>query len=72
MTMTETIEWVPTAERMPDVDAFVLVQTSDLVSGVLLAEYIGGSNFGAFDPLDGAWVLLSPVTHWAELPKGPR
>ena len=51
-------EWIPVAERLPDVKKFVLVY--DKINGVCL-DYRDGDSFGYCE-----------VTHWMPLPEKPK
>jgi hypothetical protein len=62
--MRESIEWVDVKTRMPDEESTVIICNKarrEVATAFLHA--------GEFHSLDSN---LSDVTHWAELPKGPR
>lgn len=68
LSQVEHIVWHPVESVMPDDDIAVLIRTNDCVwIGHYLAE--GGWHYdhGARCSHDG-----SVVTHWAELPEGPK
>lgn len=66
--MTETIEWIACADRLPDDDETVLTYTPDMDGEEVLAGYLQGSRWHDWD----GNALLDPVTHWAAWPGGPE
>jgi len=65
---TETITWIPVTERVPDEDTTVLVCNDR--HGVLESWLdMGAWRFGSYD---GFKLLGGTVTHWAEMPNGPK
>lgn len=63
---TETITWIAAADRLPDDDRNVL-QTAP---GAMV--WPGYCVNGAWYSADGCAYAAGEVTHWAEMPKGPR
>ena len=63
--MTETIEWVPVAERLPDVDETVLIVIPEFTEPV----WTGWLDADGWLTSEG---LPCAVTHWATMPKGPQ
>ena len=61
---TETIEWIPIGDRMPDDDTTVLVAFDDA------DPWLGWHEAGQWFDVTGAPV--SGVTHWADPPEGPN
>lgn len=59
------LTWIPISERLPDTDRTVLAATEDEEYPVWLAYY----NSTGWSGIDGFGVN---VTHWMELPKGPK
>jgi len=64
--MTETIEWVPVSERMPVADETVLIYAPDAFDATCEGWFDGAYWRDQF-----ASIGLR-VTHWAEMPRGPR
>lgn len=67
MSITETITWHATSERMPDADATVLIEVPGCNEPVGLGWWDGAEWRSG----DGWPLYETPVTHWAEMPKGP-
>ena len=63
--LTETIEWVPVAERLPDADETVLIFAPTANNPVM-----EGCFDGAYwcDTIGSTGLR---VTHWCAMPKGP-
>lgn len=80
--LTETITWIPVAERLPENEREVLTRSPASAAALEArkqAPWFGGNVFpGRYRP--GEFVCwdayddypLDGVTHWAEMPKGPR
>jgi hypothetical protein len=68
---TETITWVPCAQRLPDAELNLLVL--DAECGTVLEAFLDGEDAdGAPLWRDVTAVPLGCVTHWAEMPSGPN
>ena len=65
----ETIEWIDADSQRPDDDIIVLVATPSLPEQVWLGYYDSESNEWKIS--DGL-PFGDKVTHWAEMPEGPR
>lgn len=63
---TETITWIATADRLPDDDRNVL----QAAPGAMV--WPGFCVNGVWYSADGCAYAAGEVTHWAEMPKGPR
>lgn len=63
----EQIQWIPLASSYPDADITVLVHCPGATDPVWLGFFDGEiwRDVGA-DPMD------HEVTHWADLPEGPK
>lgn len=64
--ITETITWIACADRLPD-DYWPVLQTAP---GALV--WPGCCVHGVWYSADGSAYAAGEVTHWAEMPKGPR
>lgn len=62
--MSETITWIPVAERLPDSDLTVLVSAPACSEPIWLGYHDGSEWLSA----ESAQI---DVTHWADMPKGP-
>lgn len=60
---TETLTWIPVAERLPDDGISVLICTTGTAEPV----WVGYLDGGEWRDTDGTLVA---VTHWAEMPAG--
>lgn len=58
------VQWIPVKERMPDADETVLIAAQHTAEPVWLGSWDGTG----WRDTDGFAV---PVTHWAEIPRGP-
>lgn len=67
MNIKETIEWKSTRKSMPDSDITVLIFCPQLDSEVWL-----GYHDGEVWREVGSDTIEGRVTHWAEVPIGPR
>jgi hypothetical protein len=65
MTMTETLQWHPVLEQMPDADSTVLIFDAAASEPVWLG-YLDGE---IWRNVDGT--VASP-TRWADMPRGPQ
>jgi hypothetical protein len=74
MTLTETITWVPVAERLPDADLTVLLAFADSDEDNMEGFLDGHGPNGAPIWRDVTAVHLHShtVTHWAQKPQGPK
>lgn len=67
--MIEQIEWIACAERMPDDRRTVLMGIDCLGERVRAGWY---NNLSACWHWPSGAAVAGIVTHWAELPAGPR
>jgi hypothetical protein len=65
--MKTSIEWVPSAERLPDDDETVLIVMSD---GEVWMAYRDAA--GWIDAGGGVQYTANDVTHWAHMPEVPN
>ena len=66
--MTESTQWIPVGERLPDDDRFVLILIDALeFAGV----YTSKQNRWEWCDPDGAFHPAHKVTHWQESPPLP-
>ena len=63
-------KWVSVEERLPDIDAEVLIYTDEGLYDV--AQYSGGERFWTLERNPVCWVTASGVTHWMPLPEPPK
>ena len=68
--LTEQINWIPVTERLPDEDETVLIYAPTSIEPVWLG-FMSGASERWYD-VDGYNLTPRTVTHWAEMPKGPR
>lgn len=62
-------KWISVEERLPDIDAEVLIYTDEGLYDV--AQYSGGERFWTLERNPVCWVTASGVTHWMPLPEPP-
>lgn len=62
--------WISVEERLPDIDAEVLIYTDEGLYDV--AQYSGGERFWTLERNPVCWVTASGVTHWLPLPEPPK
>lgn len=62
--LTETITWHSVADRLPDDEIAVLTAFED--GEVLMGWHVDGGW------IDSSGMPVSGVSHWSELPAGPR
>lgn len=69
--ITETITWRPVADGLPDADLTVLLalQEEGTCEGFLDGEEEG---FPVWRGVDSTGLGGYTVTHWAEMPQGPK
>lgn len=60
-------KWISVEERLPDIDAEVLIYTDEGLYDV--AQYSGGERFWTLERNPDCWVTASGVTHWMPLPE---
>lgn len=69
MSHTETITWVPCAERLPDAELNVLA--FDAQQGQTMEAFLDCDDNGLPLWRDVTALTIHGVTHWADLPLGP-
>ena len=70
--LTETIVWIPVAERLPDRDLVVLIYPGTFDDDRGHIGYLSGNWFGEHASHADDTLQPHQVTHWAMQPKGPR
>lgn len=65
--VTESIEWIPITEELPDEDLIVMVH-AEVADGE--SVWPGYLDAGEWRSCDGG--RFRGVTHWAEMLKGPQ
>lgn len=60
-------KWISVKERLPEIDAEVLIYTDEGLYDV--AQYSGGERFWTLERNPDCWVTASGVTHWMPLPE---
>ncbi len=68
------IKWIPVSERPPLDHQHVLIRCDGgYVRSAIWHDFIEGSfRDKGFSPEENWYVVLAGVTHWAELPQGPK
>ena len=66
--MKERIYWVPASSQLPDDEMTVMVFHPSLNEPVWFGYHIQGFWYTP----DGMQLQPNAVTHWAEIPEGPR
>lgn len=62
--------WISVEERLPDIDAEVLICTDEGLYDV--TQYSGGERFWTLERNPDCWVTALGVTHWMPLPEPPK
>lgn len=70
MLEADRIHWISVKERLPDIDAEVLIVTGEGLYDV--AQYSGADRFWTLERNPLAWVTVADVTHWMPLPEPPK
>jgi hypothetical protein len=66
---TEELKWISTLEEMPDADTTVLIYTNADGENIWLGYY--EDDFNGWRFVEGG-AVPHIVTHWAEMPEGPK
>jgi hypothetical protein len=66
--MLETIKWIEISKQLPDDEMVVLIHTPQQNEPVWLGYYDQGRWYYPV----GDFIKISSVTHWAEVPAGPK
>ena len=68
---TESIKWKSVLCSMPDVETTVLIHMPKGPEPIWLGYYDDGGMVPCWRSVDGS-MIGEIVTHWAEMPKGPK